>query len=290
MSFINVNYGQELALKGKIIDQKTNQPIAFSVIEIRKIKTGTYSDSMGNFSINFKNADDSVEFSSIGYKLKRYKIEEFNELSDKNIKLEPYLTTLPEVVVVPRVYKTIKLGTTNKKPWRYSVANIFGSQFGISIKNNLKQVGFVKAVSFYIAKTGYPNTPFRIRIYSHDYLNNCPGIDLLNENVIVSKTNGEGWFTVDISKFNIPFERDGIYIMMEWIYSGDQYYYKKPTPDGKVSTKNHQLYGLSLGNACKQQDGFWYKGFGEKWKRMDDLYKGQHVNVMINADISIQTK
>lgn len=291
---INLNYGQEFVLKGKIIDQKSSQPITFSVIEIRKARKGTYSDSTGNFSITHNNVNDTLEFSSIGYKSKRYKINEFIALSNKNIKLEPYVTNLQEVVVVPGNYKTIKLGTTNKKPWRYSVSNIFGGQFGIFIKNDLKQTGYVKAVSFYIAKKGYPNTPFRIRIYSNDHLNNCPGIDLLNENVIVSNSNGEGWFTVNISKYNIPFGKDGIYVMMEWIYSGDQYYYtidkQTKAADGKVSTKIHQLYGLSLGNACKQQDGFWQKGLGERWKKNDDLYKGQHVNVMINADISIQTK
>ena len=49
-------------------------------------------------------------------------------------------------------------------------------------------------------------------------------------------------------------------------------------------------YGLSLGNVWKQPDeGYWCKGLGDKWNRMNDYYKG-YVDVMINADIEFQTE
>jgi hypothetical protein len=293
MTIINVDYGQEMGLRGTVIDKETNKPLMFSIVEIKALKIGTYSDSIGNFTITYKSINDTVEFYSLGYKSKKYQIADFNKLTNKAIKLEPNYINLKEVVVVPHKYKTIKLGTTTKKPWRLQVANIFGGQYGIYIKNTFKETGYVKNVSFYITKVGYPNTPFRIRIYSKDQLKECPGKDLLNENVIVSNPNGEGWFTVDISKYSVPFPADGIFVTMEWIYSGDQYYYTYEhvlkTKDGKPSKKTYHVYGLSLGNAWKQSDGFWAKGLGDNWNKMNDYYKG-YVNVMINSDISFQTK
>jgi hypothetical protein len=181
------------------------------------------------------------------------------------------------------------LGTTSKKPWRFQIANIFGGQYGTYINNEYKKTGSVKAVSFYIAKVGFPEAPFRIRIYAKDQLNQCPGKDLLHESVIVSNTKGEGWFTVDISEYGIHFPLDGMYVMMEWVYSGDQYYYdyehEIKAKDGKSKTRTYHVYGLSLGNVWKQPDeGYWCKGLGDTWSKMNDYYKG-YVDVMINADI-----
>lgn len=293
ITIINTSYGQEMLLKGRIYDKETNKPLAFSIVEIKALKKGTYTDSVGNFSISYTSIDDTIEFYFLGYRLKKYRIGDFNRLSDKVIELEPNFFELEEVVVVPHKYKTIRLGTTSKKPWRMQIANIFGGQYGIYIRNTTKKTGFVEAVSFYITKVGYPNTPFRIRIYGKDQLNDGPGKDLLNESVIVSNTKEKGWFTVDISKYGVPFPIEGIYVMMEWIYSGDQYYYtfeqELTSAEGEISKKTYNVYGQSLGNAWKQPDGFWSKGLGDEWNQFKNYYKG-YVNVMINADISFQTK
>jgi hypothetical protein len=81
---------------------------------------------------------------------------------------------------------------------------------------------------------------------------------------------------------------------MEWVYSGDQYYYdyehEIKTKDGKPEIRRYHVYGLSLGNVWKQPDeGYWCKGLGDTWSRMNDYYNG-YVDVMINADIEFQMK
>jgi len=286
-----MSFGQETILRGKVIDKQTNQPIIYSTIELKALKTGAYTDSIGNFSIKFKNSMDTLEFNALGYAMQKYCIKDL--IDSKNIiELNPHIFELEEVVVVPHKVKSIRLGITSRKPWKFQIANVFGGQYGTYIKNEYEKTGHVKAVSFYIAKIGHPNAPFRIRIYAKDKLNNCPGKDLLIENVIVSNNKGEGWFTVDVSKYNVNFPLDGIYVMMEWIYSGDQYYYtyehEIKTKDGKVENRSYHVYGLSLGNVWKQPDeGYWCKGLGDKWNRMNDYYKG-YVDVMINADIEFQ--
>lgn len=291
LSVGNSSFCQETIFEGKVIDQQTKQPINFATIEIKTQKVGTYTDSTGNFSIFYKSLDDTLEFNSLGYEMQKYSIRDLDS-SMKIIELEPHIFALKEVVVVPKKVKTMRLGTTSRKPWRFQIANIFGGQYGTYIENKYKKAGNVKAVSFYIAEVGFPDAPFRIRIYAKDLLNECPGKDLLNESVIVSNSNGEGWFTVDISEYGINFPLDGIYVMMEWVYSGDQYYYdfvhEIETKDGKSNTRTYHVYGLSLGNVWKQPDeGYWCKGLGDAWSRMNDYYKG-YVDVMINADIEFQ--
>ena len=291
LSIGNSGFGQENMLKGTVIDQQSKQPIAYSTIEIKTQRTGTYTDSTGNFSIKIEDSSDTLEFNSLGYEMRRYPAGDFID-SIIIIELKPHIFELQEVVIVPKKVKSIRLGTIARKPWRFQVANIFGGQYGTYIENEVQKTGHVRAVSFYIAEVGFPDAPFRIRIYAKDQENQCPGKDLLNESVIVSNPNGEGWFTVDISDYGIEFPMEGMYVMMEWVYSGDQYYYtfdhEMKTKEGKSEIRTYHVYGLSLGNVKKQPDeGFWAKGLGDKWNRMNSYYKG-YVDVMINADIEFQ--
>ena len=291
LSVGNSSFGQETLFEGKVIDQRTKQPIIYATIEIKTQKIGTYTDSTGDFSILYENLNDTLECNSLGYEMQKNSIRDLNN-STSIIELEPHIFELKEVVVLPKKVRTMRLGTTSKKPWKFQIANVFGGQYGTYIKNEYKKTGKVKAVSFYIAKIGFPDAPFRIRIYAKDQINECPGKDLLNESVIVSNTKGEGWFTVDISDYGIIFPVDGMYVMMEWVYSGDQYYYdyehEIKTKDGKSKTRTYHVYGLSLGNVWKQPDeGYWCKGLGDTWNIMNDYYKG-YVDVMINADIEFQ--
>lgn len=287
----NYSFGQDILLKGKVIDQLSRLPIAYSTVEIKNQKTGVYSDSSGQFLIKIKDFSDTLEFKSLGYEMQKYSASDLKD-SMVLVELLPHIFELQEVVVVPKRVKTMRLGTTAKKPWRFQIANIFGGQYGTYIKNENEKPGLVKAVSFYIAEVGFPDTPFRIRIYAKDQENKCPGEDLLNESLIVSSSKGAGWFTVDISKYGIVFPKEGIYVMMEWIYSGDQYYYtyehEIKTKEGKQDIRAYHVYGLSLGNVRKQPDeGFWAKGLGDAWQNMDSYYRG-YVDVMINADIEFQ--
>lgn len=64
------------------------------------------------------------------------------------------------------------------------------------------------------------------------------------------KLEKTSWFTVDISKYGVNFPSDGMYvmIMMEWVYSGAQFYYtyeyEIKTNDGKSTKK----LIMSMGN------------------------------------------
>jgi len=294
LNLFNICLAQNIEIKGRVIEQVMGKPLSFATVELKSLATGAYTDTDGYFTISIlpKNQKDTIEFYALGYEQKKLIVSQLINHKDTNIELKQKTFNIEEVKVKPKKIKIVKLGVTQKKPWRYQVANIFGGQLGHYIRNKSNLSGFVKSVSFYIAGVGHTDTPFRVRIYKHDKTNNCPGKDLLNENLIVQKPNGEGWFTVDVSEYFIRFPKDGMYVMMEWIFTDDKYYYthglKVKAKDGTINEIQAKLYGQSLGNVWKQKEIlFLSKGLGDKWHKLDAKYKG-YVNVMINAEIEVE--
>ena len=122
--FLSIGFyglSQESILNGRVIDQQSKQPIAYSTIEIKARKTGTYTNSTGNFSIKIENVSDTLEFNSLGYEMQKYPASDFKD-SINIIELKPHVFELHEVVVVPKKVKTIRLGTIARKPWRFQEA------------------------------------------------------------------------------------------------------------------------------------------------------------------------
>jgi hypothetical protein len=131
---------------------------------------------------------------------------------------------------------------------------------------------------------------------SYDAKNNCPGDDLLNENLIVTNTNTKaGWFKVDVSKYNIVFPLDGVFVMHEFIYTGDQFYYNRPitfkSADGKERTEIHRFYGIALGNTTFPDKLTWARSYiGDSWKQQSFKHKKEYTNSMINAEVEFEIK
>ena len=105
-------YGQELNVKGKILDLKTNQPIPGVNVIIKGTTNGTNSNFDGEYTID-ANLGDVLQFSYLGFKQKEIIVAK-NEL---NVLLEEDVSQLDEVVV-------IGYGTSSIKETTGSVANI----------------------------------------------------------------------------------------------------------------------------------------------------------------------
>jgi hypothetical protein len=144
---------------------------------------------------------------------------DFENLRENTIALSTKDVLLSEVFVVPKNYKTVKLGIRKKKPERKQITSYYNNKIGNFIENKAGEKGWLKTVSFYIHQTGCPKTPFRVGVYKLDNETKSPGETILNENVIVAAP-GTGWFSVDMSNYNIQFPEEGFFVVMEWINSG----------------------------------------------------------------------
>ncbi|PLX24070.1 MAG: hypothetical protein C0597_00285, partial [Marinilabiliales bacterium] len=83
---------------GRITDGETGQSLIGATLFIEDTKTGTSSDMNGNFKINLSPGFHNVEFSSLGYKTKKYQLNVYSD--DKiDIQLESSSFALEEAVI-----------------------------------------------------------------------------------------------------------------------------------------------------------------------------------------------
>jgi hypothetical protein len=289
---VGYSFGQSSLLKGKLIDVETNDPLPYATIEIYSLRTGTNANNSGVFELfaNSQNQNiDTVEFSYLGYAKRKFSVADFLRLENKIISLKSSNISLGEVVVMPKKYKTVELGIFDKKPESKQVTNVFNNRIGNYITNKKQQIGWIKSVSFYIDAEGHPETPFRVRIYDLNREKNCPGNDILNENLIVSATES-GWFTIDLTNYNIQFPIEGMFVMMEWINSGDKYFYEKEMPkkneNGETVKVVRKFYGQVIGSVLSQPEMItWGLTLGNDWIPFKPYYKG-YINAMIRTEIA----
>jgi hypothetical protein len=293
--FFNLNIlivctGQEIVLNGKIEDSKTGQPLSYATIEILSLQTGTITDREGNFSLRIIPQEfirDTIIFSHVGYKKKNMPVQDFMN-SGKVIALDEMPVLLGEIKVAPKKYITTILGVGDKKPSQMQYANVFGANKGNFLKNEKKKTGWIKSVSYYIHPDGNPRTPFRVRIYGVND-NNQPVQDILNKSVIVS-ANGPGWVKADLIDYHVPFPEKGVFITMEWINSGADFYFEKEVAvkgkDGKPETVKRKYYGQSLGTVWKKGEAVMWGGtLGNEWIPYDFSNKGKFIHAMIQAEV-----
>jgi hypothetical protein len=81
-----------------------------------------------------------------------------------------------------------------------------------------------------------------------------------------------------------------VFVTMEWINSGDDFYFEKEVAvkgkDGKTETVKRKYYGQSLGTVW-QKGGvvMWGGTLGNEWIPYDFSNKGKFMQAMIQAEI-----
>lgn len=108
-----VLFSQEIY--GRLVDSKTNEPLAFVAVVEKGTSNGVYSDIEGYFRINLHSTDRTLVFHYVGY-LDREIV--WNEQQDWKIKLTAKSNTLAEVVIRPGVNpaeRIIRRAIENKK-------------------------------------------------------------------------------------------------------------------------------------------------------------------------------
>lgn len=81
----NIQSNGIVKVRGKITDVETGEPIIGGTIYIKETKTGAATDLNGYFTILLPPGNFNAEFSSMGYKTSKYKL---NVYSNDNIKIE----------------------------------------------------------------------------------------------------------------------------------------------------------------------------------------------------------
>jgi iron complex outermembrane receptor protein len=85
----------QTAIKGKVVDASTNQPVQGVTVSMLQNKSNTITDKNGNFTIKTNNNQDSVRFTSVGYTSKNMAASGIELL----VLLSPSFANLNEIVV-----------------------------------------------------------------------------------------------------------------------------------------------------------------------------------------------
>ena len=102
----NPKPGNEVILTGKIIDEKTKEPIAGVSVYINDIEKGTITDPDGNYRIAMSKGDHIITYSYINYEEKLTDLKIYND-GTINVVLEEVPRLLDEVVISDRANREI---------------------------------------------------------------------------------------------------------------------------------------------------------------------------------------
>ena len=259
-------------LTGRVLSKSDGKPVSYATIYLKNNNIGIHSNENGYFELDTKGiAHDSLFIQVIGYRPLHLSLD------------KAFSTSLFYLEETPINLQSVNIQRKKKvhAVWKGSVEQhkgfIFGQMGGsvlrevaLYIPNDEQREGYLKEVSFYIVRFGKHKTPFRVRIYEPDD-DTMPSRDLLTENVIAHGSRANHYCVVDISKYNIPFGKKGVFISMEWLNLSDKkYFYGVKYRNGSA---NQQFYGQQIGltNEFEELQGR-VKINNGSWKKMTAGY------------------
>jgi hypothetical protein len=153
--------------RGRVLSTDTKAGIGYVNVGVIGGNLGTVTDASGNFDIDIDVCydNDSIRFSMIGYESKTFLISQFKEDPKKYIYLKPKSYDLPEIKVVYRKPKGVRIGTpvtTNALRSGFS-SNELGSELGVKV--NVRGLVKLEDIKFNVAVCTYDSVTYRLNIY-----------------------------------------------------------------------------------------------------------------------------
>lgn len=165
-------YGQDTAIKGKIVDSQTTLPVPFASIKIKAKMLGVVSNGNGDFQIprEYSQAADSIIISCIGYTTKIVAFQDLQDSVFNLIKIAPAISSLDEVVVTPKKIRNLSAS----RVLNLAIANL---------------------------KVNYPQEPFSYIGYYRDY--QLLDSNYLNLNEAIVEVYDRGFPSYDFAETSI---------------------------------------------------------------------------------------
>jgi hypothetical protein len=228
-AYSQTSAGENITVKGKIIEQESSKPLSYVSIGIPDKPFGTLTDTLGNFTLQITrdNLSDSLQISLIGYFSKKIAVKELVEEKEITVRLSIKIIELAEVVVTNGKTHTDILGRQasgkfvqvsihNKK----SVDQTIGSEMGMRYKNSHANA-VLKDFNFNISGNNFNYIKYRINVYS--VKDNMPDTLLYNKQIFMTVDNfRKGWINVDMEPYNIKVPQNFI-VTIQWVDSRMDY-------------------------------------------------------------------
>lgn len=257
-----LNAFQPNRIKGRLLSLDDKTPISYaSVLNITSKKQGTTTTEDGRFALELDNIplDHKIYFSCLGYQDTTIVL---SELMNKNITL--YLKertyALTDYVVSAGGERQEKIGDetipVQSEISGGSVASP-GYAHGVYVEpKRRKDVGVLESLKVYVTGEFY-NTPFYLRVLQPQKQGQIQDIklydisnfvDLLEEQML-HVPDKRGWYEIDLSSFNIPITKEGLFILFVQLDKGDKLYRTQNGKGEELLSKErvpNRLYGHEL--------------------------------------------
>lgn len=163
----NVVFAQ--AWRGKVLDHTSGQALAYVNIGIVGKSIGTVSDEQGNFTLTFdsvKYSLDTLRFSMIGYSSRSFLVSDFVALHINEIKLQPKVTIMQELIISSVKDKVQTLGNEPKSKLVNVdfIYNNLGHEIGTRFTKPAEPF-LLESIKLNFAKCEYEKVFLRLNIY-----------------------------------------------------------------------------------------------------------------------------
>lgn len=268
-------------IKGFIVDDK-NQPIPYVNIWVENENIGTTSEKNGSFSIRVEDQNKILVLSALGFETKKVNVSKAEKIVLKRI-----IFQLDEVVISKsRSPVEVEIGSSkNMNLSHLSGAKplIFAKRFNYN--DNFSKTPYIKNTIIF-TKNEIKNATFKLRIYGVDK-EGGPGLDLLNEDIIVKVKKGKRENKIDLTNYKLLIPQNGIFIAFEsMILESNKFEFKYKENNSK-KTKEQLAYAPNIVcNAVELENTFEYSG--GKWiQRKKSISENNYKNKVIEPAINL---
>lgn len=267
--------------KGIVLNE-SNKPIPYVNIWVENENWGTTSEENGSFSINVEDQNKVLVLSALGFEIKKVKVSEAEKVVLKEI------TFQLDEVVISKSRSTIEIEIGGSK--NISFSHLSGGEPWIYAKrfnyiNDFSKTPFIKNTIIF-SKSEIKNATFKLRIFEVDK-EGAPGLDLLNEDIIVKVKKGKRENKIDLTKYDLVIPKNGIFIAFEWmIIERNKYKYEyKESNSNKINEQITYAPNIVC-NTVELENTFEYRG--GKWiKRKKSVSENKYKNKVIEPAINL---
>lgn len=253
------SFGQNI-IKGQIFHKKTNETISYVNIGIPKHAEGTVSDEDGYYHLKFKDSNDTVIISAIGFFTLKKTASEL--LLNGNVLLQPQIHEIKEInLTSTRMGKEKLFGKKNKnRSLSVGFGNAkLGCEIGSTIQ--IKKETYLKTANFKLNHADGDSLLFRVNIYHFE--KGEIGENILKENVIIYAPQKRGILTVDLTPYELIIKHD-VLLTLEWIKDDNGSGNHGITFDTKKGGRSNIWNKRTSQNPFKINKGYGRAGFKKK--------------------------
>ena len=283
---LTTNSFAQQRVEGYVKDSDDNSIIPYCHVYVDSTSHGTVSNSNGYFELEIPDSLSQLDLivKTLGYENYVGQISELTGTSTI-IYLHKKSSDLRSFEVSEKKKKKLKIksiGSKKKKNNGFYYSD-FGSETALFFNNDKEYKGYISKVKFFVTDKGFPDTPFRVRIYEANKKSGGPGKEILHKNIIASAVDGNEWVVVDILSQGIKILKNGFFVAMEWLPISKEREYEtghNSTSVGQCLGGTHEFGVVSL---------TWHKSFPRTTWTQSPIYPDtqRQLNAKIAADLMV---